>query len=456
MSTGGVDPLSRSAWFRRVALDPAALFSLATKLLQGVGGAVTAVLVLRYFSPEVQGYYYTFSNILALQIFLELGLSAVVTTFAAHEWSKLALRADGMPTGDPVAEARLRSLARKVAAWYASAAALVVLVLPAVGLWFLDSPLQSGDVAWRKPWIALCFLASLNLLLAPVWAILLACGQMVSVTAYRLVETLARYATLWLLIHAGASLWAAVGAAAAPTLMAVAFLVIRYRRFIAAVLQRPQRAHLAWRKEILPLQLRIALSWISGYFAFALFTPAMFYYLGPVDAGRMGLTWALITGLSGIAGTWLQVQAPSIAVMAAKKQFHQLDTTLYRTAAMAVVVFLAGAAGALLALAWLRVAYPGVADRFLPAGAVAMFLLAECVHQVSMAQSTYLRAFKQEPFLGVSLASGLIIAAGTLALTMPLGAYGPASSYLVGVLFALLWGTRIFVSKRYQWMRERS
>ena len=436
---------------RRLLLDRAAVYSLATKVLQAAGGAVSAVLVIRYFSPELQGFYYTFANLLALQVFLELGLSAVVTTFAAHEWSKLGLGPTRAVQGEPQAEARLRSLARKVAAWYAMGAAVLLLALPPVGLWFLDSPTTPADIVWRQPWIALCALTALNFLLAPVWAVLIGCGQIGPVNAYRLVETLLRYLTLWILIERGASLWAAVGASALPTIAAVGFIGLRYRHFLASLLRRPGAADFNWRRELWPLQARIAVSWISGYFAFAVFTPAMFYFQGPVEAGRMGLTWAVITGLSGMAATWLQAQAPALTTMVAMKRFAEIDGMLYRTGAIALAVSAAGAAICLLGLAWLRHAYPSVADRFLPLGALAIFLIAECLHQVSMAQSTYLRAFKQEPFLGVSVTSGLIIAGGTLLSSRALGAYGVAASYLAGILVALAWGTRIFVTKRALW-----
>ena len=73
------------------------------------------------------------------------------------------------------------------------------------------------------------------------------------------------------------------------------------------------------------------------------------------------------------------------------------------------------------------------------------------VTKVSIVQSTYLRSFKQEPFLGISLVSGFVIGGGTLLLTPAMGAYGSAISYLLGIVVALLWGTAVFIRKRRQW-----
>jgi hypothetical protein len=84
---------------KNLITDWAAIYGIATKAGQGAAGLITAIFIVRYFSPAIQGYYYTFANLLALQIFLELGLSGAITAFAAHEWAKLSLDRQGAPQG---------------------------------------------------------------------------------------------------------------------------------------------------------------------------------------------------------------------------------------------------------------------------------------------------------------------------------------------------------------------
>ena len=431
--------------------DRAALYGIVTKAFQGAAGFVTAILILSFFTPNVQGYYYTFANVLALQIFLELGLSTVVTTFAAHEWAKLKLDGTGNVTGDHRALARLRSLARKVAAWYLIGGLLLLPLLVAVGSWFFDRQDTAATVEWQYPWMAMSVLASIGFVLTPAWAMLSGCGQIATVNAYRLVEAIIRYSALWICIVLDAALWSAVGALVFSTLAGGVFLLVFYRRFFRALFEKVTGDEIGWVRELAPLQARIAGSWISGYLAFSLFTPAVFYFMGPAEAGRMGMTWALISGLSGIAATWLQVQAPGFSMMVARREFTVLALAARRTAWIGVTVFVIGSGIGLAVLAFLDNRYPDIAARLIPIGPVVVFLVAECLHQVSMVQSTYLRAFKKEPFLGVSVASGLIIGGGTLWSTSQLGAYGPAVSYLLGMAVALVWGTLIFVRSRKQW-----
>lgn len=440
----------------RILTDRAALFGLATKVMQGGAGVVTAVLVLRFFSPEVQGYYYTFASILALQIFLELGLSTVITTFAAHEWTKLSLGVDGRISGERGARDRLGSLARQTTAWYLAGGLLLALMLPAAGFWFFESRNRLDEVDWQHPWLAMCLLSSAYFVLTPAWAILAGCGQIAAVNAYRMIETVIRFSALWACIALGASLWSVVGATLLTVASGIVFLIVRYRRLIGALLTEVPGQRINWLKELLPLQLRIGLSWISGYFVFSLFTPAMFYFLGPAEAGRMGMTWAIIGGLSGVAATWLQAQTPALSMMVARKDFAALDQTALRTAFIGMLIFLLGSGIGLVALALLDTHYPDLAGRILPIGVVVVFLFAELLHQASMAQSTYLRAFKQEPFLAVSVTSALVVGGVTLWLTPELGGYGPALGYLTGVVIALAWGTRIFWEKRKQWTTATS
>jgi len=299
--------------------------------------------------------------------------------------------------------------------------------------------------------LAMCLLASVYFVLTPAWAILAGCGQIAVVNAYRLLETVVRFSSLWICIALGASLWSVVGATVLTLVCAIVFLLVRYRRFVGSLLINAPGERVDWVKELLPLQARIGLSWISGYFVFSLFTPAVFYFLGPAEAGKMGMTWAIVSGLSGIASTWLQAQTPALSMMIAKRQFSKLDQTALRTVFVGIIIFVLGGGIGMAALALLGASHPDIAARFLPMGVIAVFLFAELLHQVSMAQSTYLRAFKQEPFLVVSLTSALLVGGGTLLLTPAIGGYGPAFGYLVGVIVALAWGTRIFLEKRKAW-----
>ncbi len=51
---------------KRFEIDRAVFFGLLSRIWGLAAGGVTAILIAAYFSPEIQGYYYTFTTILAL------------------------------------------------------------------------------------------------------------------------------------------------------------------------------------------------------------------------------------------------------------------------------------------------------------------------------------------------------------------------------------------------------
>jgi hypothetical protein len=94
--------------FRRWAgVDRAVFFSNAAQLTRLFTGPVTMALVLRYLTPEIQGYFYAFSGVVAMQVFLEMGFSQNILQFASHEFAKLRFTPAGTLEGDPVAKSRL-------------------------------------------------------------------------------------------------------------------------------------------------------------------------------------------------------------------------------------------------------------------------------------------------------------------------------------------------------------
>src|SRR5665647_910123 len=80
-------------YLRLLGVDQAIAYTLLGRGWGLFSGLVMLLLVVRYLTPDEQGYYYTFASILALQIFFELGMSYVVMQSASHErayltWSK--------------------------------------------------------------------------------------------------------------------------------------------------------------------------------------------------------------------------------------------------------------------------------------------------------------------------------------------------------------------------------
>ena len=76
-------------------------------------------------SSTEQGYYYTFSSLLAVQIFFDLGVNFTISQYVAHEFAFLQEDIDGLLIGDKRYLSRLSSLLRLFSKWYLVASILV-------------------------------------------------------------------------------------------------------------------------------------------------------------------------------------------------------------------------------------------------------------------------------------------------------------------------------------------
>lgn len=443
----GDDPFRRL--LRLIELDRAVALALFARAWQALAGPVTLVLIAQHMTPEMQGYYYTFASLLALQSFVELGFSAVVLSVASHEWATLRLEA-GRIEGAADARSRLISLGRLVFKWYAAASALFLVLVGATGYYFFSQQPDAG-VEWRAPWFALVALTALLLWALPFNSILEGCNQVAAVNYFRLTQAIASSLALWIALFVGAGLWAAVVAAAISVLRDLYLLLARFRGFFRPFLRRPEGERIRWRNEVWPMQWRLAVSGVFGYFAFSLFNPILFHYHGAVVAGQMGMTWTLMTALQGIAMAWLQPRVPQFGVLIAQKQYAELDALFFRTSAIALGILVCGAALLWVGVAWLYAIDHKYATRILAPLPVALFFIATAVVQVSVSLSAYLRAHKREPLMPLSIFFGAAVGLLVWVLGSRYGAIGAAMGYLGAVTLSVAWQIQIWQRCRVAW-----
>jgi len=442
----------RRSWPRRILnraeVDRATFYALLLRGWQLAGGAVSVVLIGWFFSRQVQGYYYTFWSLLALQTFFELGMSLVITSAASHEWAKLQWDERGEITGDPAALSRLVSLGRWIAVWYGGLAWAFALVVGLAGTVFFSQE-PAADVAWFPPWLALVVLSGGLLWTLPWNALLEGCNQVTAVNRFRLWQAIAANLTVWAAISWGAGLWAAVATATVRLAAELYFLFWRYRRFLRPFRRPALGPRIAWGTDLWPMQWRIAISGTFSYFEYFLFVPVLFHYHGAVVAGQMGMTWTLVTSLQGAALAWIQARAPLFGMLVAKQDYRELDRVYFRLAAVSLSALVVGSCAAW-GLVW-GLYWSGwwLAERLLPPLPTAVFLMATTLYQWPRCQDFYLRAHKREPLWWLNAISSLLIGLLVWQLGASYGATGAAVGYLTAVLAFILPG------KMYLWERCR-
>lgn len=456
MADDSPTPPARRSWARRLLnrleVDQAVFFGISARGWQFVAGPVTLVLIASFFSREVQGYYYTFSSLVALQSFFDLSFQYVIINVASHEWQKLHLGEGRVIEGPEEATSRLASLTRFSLCWYGVAAALFCLCVSAFGLWFFASGEFGEAIAWRLPWLTLVVSSSLVLWLTPLLGVLEGCNQVKQVYQFRFIRAVLGNVAVWCCIPLGAGLWTPVAASLVQLLCEIYLAAVHYRQFFAVLVRRPTGAVISWRSEVWPLQWRIGVKGLFGYFNTSLINPVIFYYHGAVLAGQVGMTLQVLMALQSACASWVRARTARFGMLVASKDFAELNRIFVRLSWIALIVL------SLLNTSFVLFDYLLVqfgskfAERLVSPLPTALFAIALTVTSVAEFQGIYLHAHKRSPYMLVSISAASLNGLLIWWLGRQYGVIGTAGAYLgMGVCFSLPFWTWAWYRCRAEW-----
>lgn len=437
----------------RWGIDQAVVYTLAGRGWTVLAGGFTLLLIPTFFSPEQQGFYYAFANVLNLQIFFELGMSLVIIQFASHEQARLTWTTGWLLEGDPTAKARLSSLLRASLVWYGVAAAATMIgVLPAGVYFFGHRESASVGTSWQAPWLWIVSIFAGLMLVGPVIALLQGCGRVKDIARMQLFQSVASSLCFWLALVRHWGLLAAPVTATVNLLWYLGWLLPR-RHFLADLATfRHGGAGISWRGEIWPLQSRLALTWGFGYLIFQLFVPVLFAFHGAVAAGQLGLSISALGSLTTLAMALVDAKAPRWGGLIARRAFKELDRSFFSALGQAWAVAAVGAGTFWAAASYLHHIHHPLGQRLLDPLPLGLLAATTLINIVVFAEAAYLRAHKQEPFLLITIVIGCSVAASTYVLGRDFAATGMMAGYfLINLLVGLGGGTWIFLRKRRLW-----
>ena len=314
----GTPPGPMRRWAERLMIDRAVGYGMILRYWQLLAGPITVLLVVRFFTPEQQGYYYTFWSIVGLQVCFELALPLTILTTASHQWTDCRLRPDGSIEGQADNLSRLSHLTRTTIVLFGTLSVLFGLVVLPAGLFFFAQDAASVQLPWRAPWVALTLLSTLTFALIPLLAVLEGCGQVEAIYRMNLQRGVIGNLVVWLSIPLGAGLWVPAIATAVRLGLELWLTVWHYRRFFATVLRRPRHARLDWRREVWPFQSRLMLRNFFWYLNSDLMLPVVFRYADAAAAGRFGLTWTALSTVRMACSSLVRTRVPTMGTLIAK------------------------------------------------------------------------------------------------------------------------------------------
>lgn len=448
---------------RRFGFNRAISYGVLTRAWSLIAGPMTILMIASRLTTVQQGFYYTIASLQALQIFFELGLMTLIAQFASHEFNKLNWGPKGEVEGDFIARERFFDLLEKGARWFTAAAASLLLILVPLGLVFLGSKEGGSDFSWRIPWLLAVLGTASNTVVIPFFAVVLGSGEVSAVNHREMIAAMAASLLSWLVLGLHGGLYAIAAVTFGHSLISWWYLLRRKPEMLRELWKRwraqhvpPPEARVSWRREVWPLQWKMALTWIAGYFVSQLFTPVLFQYQGAVVAGQMGMTLSASNALLAVSLTWISSSVPEFGKLVAREDWRGLDILFSRVLKQSFVVVLLGAIVGTLAIAMLQRYFP-LGHRFLPASHAAVLFAAIAGQVLVSGLASYLRAHKKEPLFPLSVGLGFLQGAATWFFGMKFGSFGIVMSYLVlTVLVALPGALLVWRRCRNQWHRAGS
>ena len=434
-----------------VALAQVDSHIFATLLFRSWGmlaGGVTILLIPLCLSSEQQGYYFTFASILALQVFFELGMGQVIVQLVAHEAAHLKSEPGGTYFGPSANMARLAALRHLLSRWYLAATLLFIVCVSIMGWYFFRNG-ELPTIRWAPPWFLLVAATAGNLYLSWQIAVVEGFALVRDVSRLRLFQSMCGFTLMWGVMIAGGGLWVVAIVPAVAMIYSIWWLG---RRPATGILtgEAKNLNVLSWKKEIFPFQWRIAVSWISGFFIFQLFSPLVFKYHGAVEAGRVGLAITIFNSIATVGTSWVAAKVPSIGQLLAQGRRVE-SSSLFRRLTIATLIFSVLSSVILITLISILRHYDISISRRLPETTVLVFLaLATTANSFVLPAAMFMRAHKEEPllFMGVTMA---FLTSVAVYLAAPAGASWIIGSYAVlNVVICVPWTMRLLNGRYYK------
>jgi hypothetical protein len=403
-----------NAWLNRLAQWVGIDFHIQQTLLlrgwQALSGAVMLIFVTRWMTGIEQGFYYTFASLIALQIFFELGLNYVVMQIVSHESAHLKIGISGELEGDPTHLDRLAALVALLRYWYRFAASIFFIGVGAFGIFFFSRSNVLPIEEWLPAWCILIAVVSGNLYLSPMLAAVEGCGLVGQIARLRLRQAVTGSLLTWMLLSFGAGLAAVAALPVVDFIFSLWWLRRRGQLLTALHIRgmQPLRHRIVWRTEIFPLQWRIALSWMSGYFIFQLFSPMVFAHQGAVEAGRIGMTIAIFSAVSNIGMSWVNAKLPKLGAHIARGERRHLQRLFLQISIRSTLFTFLSSITIVLFVLLFDSSDIVFLQRISSAPVVVCLALTAVTNSFIFSAASYMRAHCEEPMLPVSVCVGLL------------------------------------------------
>ncbi len=386
----------------RLQIDKDLSWTLINKIWALIKGPLTMAFIISYLSIEEQGIWFTFLSLGALSVFAELGFTLIITQFISHEYAYLRFK-NGFIVGKKQSVEKLFSLVRYALKFYFFVVPLAIIIMGITG-WFVFSSENHNIILI---WLLYSIVGGIQLILSLLNSIIQGFDKVELVQKNILIGSIFTPVITWICLYFDFGLFSLVYGNSIGIIIMIIFLYLKTKSFwIQLFLYKINNPH-SWFNEIIHLQWKYAVSWISGYFISFFFVPVIFKFKGAVLAGQFGLSLALIAVVSSTAISWIDVKVPKLNILVSKKDKIGLDNLFFTATKISFVLFLI-----LLVFVYFLVIlineYNFYNDRLLDPYLTFLLIFAHIPKMLMNYLGKYSRLHKAEPLYFMSIVTGIV------------------------------------------------
>jgi hypothetical protein len=375
-------------------------YASGARILQLLSGVLIILLSAVFLTKANQGLLLTLNSIAAIQIFFELGFSSVILQYVGHERQNISFDTKSGFSGPDENVQRLSNIYNLARIWFSwGAFGCGVFLIIGGSIFFFEESIDNS--VWFIPMVGMSIGIPLSLYSQRFWVVYEGFGHIERVYQLRACAAALSCVVIAISFYFGFGLLAPV---ISPLCFFIFSQILRFTdsnfwKFFGRINKKSEEQKKLF-KEILFLQSKIAISWLSGFFMFQSVTPIVYKLGSPESAAVIGIGMSAILILNGLLGTIVQIKIPNliklINIKSIDEYFCYGRKLLLLTVFAAVVLSILGGLFIyfldVMKMRWLTDRLPNIQT-------YAFFMLAAVLNQMISTQATLTRLFKAEPYL---------------------------------------------------------
>jgi len=329
-----------SSILQKANIDSGFIWILINRLFSLIRGPITAFILISCLSQYEQGIWYTFTSTGALTVFAELGFTQIILQFVSQEFALLSIN-NGVIYGEKYLLDKFFSLIRYSFKFYLLIVPFAIIILSITGIFIFSKENFIILIAW----FIYSLSGGLTLFVFLFQSIYTGLNEVANVNKVIFKYNFIIMIVTWVLLLLGVGVFSLSIGWIAGNIASLVFLYMLNSKFWKQVLFYKIEKYYSWKSEIIPLQWKYAVGFISGYFVYQLYVPVVYKVDGNILSGQLGLTLILIGVMRSISDTFMAANYPRLNMIVAQKDEKAVYSLFVRLFIYALGVNIIGGLG---------------------------------------------------------------------------------------------------------------